>query len=238
MRFERAVVLVLAVAAVVAGPVALAPLSGSAGANDAVERVTADQSLDTASNSVVLPMIARDGGPGDAVLNNPDPYAVGTRTGIAEVDGVLAALEAESHDALEALFTLTPAPCVINPQGITNPPLCTEGVRAGTLVPVFRATSCESVWPAYLDELLTGQVWSRPHPVLAIYRDPTDAYSWLPAADFAILVLQGGPPNNGRPAVIRVSGGRVSGIAFGCGHTFAQLVAGVDTGRFVLAPRW
>jgi hypothetical protein len=186
---------------------------------------------------VALPMVARNGLPGDIISNNPPPYPPGTRTGVAAVDEVLAALAADSPGPLKTLLQSTPAPCVVNPQGITNPPLCPEGVPAGTLVPVFRASACESVWPDYFDQLLRDSLWRGPRPVLAIYRDPTDAYGWLPPADYAVVVLQAGPPAGGRPAVIRVSNGRVNGILFGCGHTFDQLVAGVDAARFVLPPQ-
>jgi hypothetical protein len=71
--------------------------------------------------------------------------------------------------------------------------------------------------------------------VLAIYHDPTDAYGWLPAADYAIVVAQG-PPGDGWPAVVRVEDGRVNGIAFGCGQGFERLVEGVTPDRYLLPP--
>jgi hypothetical protein len=172
-----------------------------------------------------------------AAATAPQPYPAGTRTGTPADDAVLAALEAPSPDALKALFALTPAPCKVNPQSITNPPLCPAGVAAGTLVPVFRAMSCESVWPDYLEEILTT-VWKSPRPLVAIYKDPTDYYSWLPAAEYALIIhTLGNTASGGSPAVVRVALGKVNGIAFGCGQPFEQSVAGVTADRFVLPPR-
>ncbi len=179
----------------------------------------------------VLPLLARDAA--EPLPKDPDPYPPGTRSGAADVDGVIEALESASPDALKALFELTPAPCVINPQGLTNPPLCPEGVAAGTPVPVFRATACESVWPEYLEQVLT-QVWQADRLLLAIYQDPTDAYSWLPAANYAIVLSRGW---GGQPFVVRVKDGRVNGIAFGCGQSFPQLVADVEDWRYLLPPK-
>lgn len=196
---------------------------------------TPGDAADTASYTLVLPFVAADGS-GPVAPAVPDPYPVGTRTGIPSLDTVLAALDAEDAGPLRALFALTPAPCVINPQSITNPPLCPDGTPAGTPVPVFRATSCESLWPDYLEEVLL--LWEGPRRVLAIYRDPTDAYAWLPAAEYAIVVRGVNDPRGEVPAVVRVSAGRVNGIAFGCGQSFEEQTAGIDPGRYLLPPQW
>jgi hypothetical protein len=178
--------------------------------------------------------------PTEVTLTSPRPYPQGTQVGIPAVDSVLKALEAPTPDALEALFVETPAPapCVINPQGIHSPPLCPAGVASGSLVPVFRATACESVWPDSLQRVLTGPLWTSPRPLLAIYRNPTDAYSWLPAADYAIIIhTLGNTESRGWPAVIRVQGDHVNGIAFGCGQDFEELTAGIGADRYVLPPQ-
>jgi hypothetical protein len=180
----------------------------------------------------VLPLLARDAaGP---LPDDPEPYPPGTRSGAADVNAVIEALESASPDALKALFELTPAPCVVNPQSLTNPPLCPEGVAAGTPTPVFRATACESVWPEYLEEVLT-QLWQEERPLLAIYQDPSDAYGWLPAANYAIVATRG--QEGGQPFVIRVKDGRVNGIAFGCGQSFPDLVADIEDWRYLLPPQ-
>ena len=159
----------------------------------------------------------------------PRAYPAGTRTGIAEADAVLAALEAPTPDGLKALFMLTPSPCVNDPKTITNPPLCPPGVAAKTMVPVFRAMGCEAHWPDYLESVLSG-AWKYPRPLLAIFRTVPEAFAWLPAADYGVIIETRGAPT----VVVRISAAKVNGIDTGCGQGLDHFVEGVTASRFIL----
>ena len=156
------------------------------------------------------------------------------RTGVPKLDRVLDALFAGDAGKLRALLELTPSPCVVNPQGIHNPPACPQGVASGTMLPVFRALAGEAVWD--VDGLLPGWLGRR-HEVYAIYRDPPEAVDgWIPTAEYAIVLsdLDLSPMFAGE---VRVSSGKVTGIIFGGSLGVERFVEGVSSDRFVLPPR-
>ncbi len=138
-----------------------------------------------------------------------------------------------SIPAIQALFVETPSPCVVKPQGIHNPPACPDGVPGGALLPVFRATSCESVWPEYLATAM--DYWApRRHAVYAILRQPSTTYGWLPASDFAVALSDLDP--DGWGSAVFVTGDRITGIAFGCGQPVQGVAAAIASAGYVLPP--
>jgi len=65
-----------------------------------------------------------------------DYYPLSTRTGIADVDAVLAAVESGDAQALRDLIRLTTVGCT-KTEGLGGPPKCREGEAEGTLVNVL-----------------------------------------------------------------------------------------------------
>jgi hypothetical protein len=159
--------------------------------------------------------------------------AHGTQSGVPELDRVIATVLSGSIPAIQALFVETPSPCVVKPQGIHTPPACPDGVADGTLIPVFRASVCESVWPDYLPTALSAWA-SRPHVVFAAAKGPTGFYKWLPAADYGVVLNETGPEGYG--SVVFVTGGRITGLGIGCAQTPQQILAQITHQGFLLPP--
>jgi len=66
----------------------------------------------------------------------PEYYPLSTRTGIPDVDAVLAAVESGDPQALRDLVRYTTVGCT-NAEGLGGPPKCREGEAEGTLVNVL-----------------------------------------------------------------------------------------------------
>ena len=67
---------------------------------------------------------------------NPEYYPLSTRTGIADVDKVLVAVESGDAQALRDLIRFTKVGCT-NADGLGGPPKCREGEAEGTLINVL-----------------------------------------------------------------------------------------------------
>jgi hypothetical protein len=160
--------------------------------------------------------------------------ARGPQSGVPELDRVVATVLSGSVPAIQALFVETPSPCVVKPQGIHNPPACPDGVAGGTLLPVFRATACESVWPNDYPPTPVSTWAGRPHVVFAVAKGPTELYNWLPASEYAVIFNETGP--DGLGSVVFVTGGRITGFGFGCGQSAQQILAQITHQGFLLPP--
>lgn len=164
---------------------------------------------------------------------SPDGYPLSRSTGVKDVDDILAAIASGNIGRIEPLFSETASPCVVDPQSITNPPRCGAGIPAGTAMPIFRASACDSVWPDYLLTALAGW-FSQPQLVYAVYSQAPMAYSWLPAAQYAVVFNE--PKANGSGSFIRITDGKITGWAFGCGQPPSTLLSGVSASQYVVAP--
>jgi hypothetical protein len=164
---------------------------------------------------------------------SPDGYPLSRSTGVKDIDDILAAIASGNISRLQPLFSETLSPCVVDPQSIANPPRCPAGVPAGTAMPIFRASSCDSVWPDYLLTALAAW-FGRPHLVYAVYNQPPVAYSWLPAAQYAVVFND--PTANGGGSFIRITDTKITGWDFGCGQPPSKLLSGVSASQYVVAP--
>jgi hypothetical protein len=84
--------------------------------------------------------------PTQAPQPSPTPvnaHPAGTRTGVAVIDGVLAALEAGDAAALTGLLSFHPYRCDNAPAGTEGANPCPPGVAAGSPVDVVAAGGCE-----------------------------------------------------------------------------------------------
>jgi hypothetical protein len=70
------------------------------------------------------------------VTGGPEYYPLSTRTGIADIDAVLAAVESGDPQQLRDLVRFTTVECT-NAEGLGGPPKCREGEAEGTLVNVL-----------------------------------------------------------------------------------------------------
>lgn len=114
--------------------------------------------------------------------------SLSTRTGIADIDVVLDAIESDDPQQLRGLLRFITVPCTIA-DGLGGPPKCRENESDGTLVEVFPFLGSEG---GYLHkenlDLWTGiDVVS----LYAVYRNSENVYSdeTFPAGEYAILFL-------------------------------------------------
>lgn len=113
-------------------------------------------------------------------------YSLSTRTGIAEVDAVLAAVESGDPQQLRALFRFTTVACT-KADGLGGPPKCQENEAEGTFVDVFPFLGPEGhfIREAELSNFPGVNVIS----VYAVYQVSNSAYSEdaYPAGEYAVV---------------------------------------------------
>lgn len=114
------------------------------------------------------------------------PSVVAT-TGIPDLDRLIAILTSGDVAAVKAILIEMPSPCVVNPRDIQNPPACPDGVAAGTLLPVFRASAGEAVWPGQLDQGLPDSV-AQNRTLYGVQRSGPTSQQWIPAGNFMIVL--------------------------------------------------
>ena len=79
--------------------------------------------------------------PSPPSLSTPTPFS-GRRTGIPEVDAVVAAVESDEPDRVRSLLRYMTFPC--EPPGADGPAICRTGQKEGTPVDLFPTEGCES----------------------------------------------------------------------------------------------
>ena len=115
-------------------------------------------------------------------------YPLSQRTGIAEIDVVLDAVEGDNPQQLRDLFHFINVPCT-NADGLGGPPKCRENESEGALVEVFPFLGGEG---SYLHkenlDLWPGVDVKR---LYAVYRNSENVYSdeTFPAGEYSILFL-------------------------------------------------
>ena len=117
---------------------------------------------------------------------SPGSYPLSTRTGIADVDEVLAAVESGDAQALRDLIRFTTVGCT-NADGLGGPPKCREGEAEGTPVHVLPFLGPEGSFMHQAD-LASFQ----PMEVLGIYAvysvsDSAYAEEASPAGEYAAM---------------------------------------------------
>lgn len=139
-------------------------------------------------------------------------YPAGTHTGVADLDAVIDTVQSGNATAIQALFVQTPSPCVINPQGIHNPPACPTGVAADTLLPVFRAAAGEAIWPTNLKSVVESSA-TRDRTLYAVFSSEGAKVQggWVPTGKHAILL---GDASKQSGALYFVEGGKIVGAEF------------------------
>ncbi len=124
--------------------------------------------------------------PGTATTTVPPTPGANASTGIPDLDRLIAILTSGDVAAVKAILIETPSPCVVT--GIYNPPACPAGVAAGTMLPVFRASAGEAVWPGDLERVLDSSV-TRNRTLYGVRISlPIPGQQWVPAGNYAIVV--------------------------------------------------
>jgi hypothetical protein len=151
-------------------------------------------------------------------------YPWSTRTGVAVVDSVLAALETGGPLPVQG----TQIACVEEPQGIGAPPMCPEGVAEGTLVDGFFSSTCEGSW-GLVREIHADQLFGQnpgPKRLFAVGRpDPpsrgVEEGGGLPRDYLIVLALplESGGDWEAAPYTLGIRGGGVVSTHVPCGGT-------------------
>ena len=187
-----------------------------------------------------------DGGDQPAPTSTVDaPAATATvtvpadRTGIAEVDAVLDAVDSGDREALAALVGFTVIPCVEEVVGKGAPPECRADEPDGTPVDVFTFVECEGAYlrpdemAGLLDPLLGPDV-----DLYAVYAGLGELF---PPGEYA-AIYSGvvGPAGAGVLEFayrVVIENGTIIGAGTGCAQTPEELVAFAGLTDPVLPPR-
>lgn len=138
------------------------------------------------------------------------------RTGIPEVDALLAAFSADdrkgSGEPFKPLIGFTEIACTATPEGIGGPPPCQLNEEDGELVEVFDYGACEGEYlrPHQIDRVLSILARSS---LYAIYRPATDGrYS----GDYVAVVTDTAAEGMGLAWAVEIDDGKIVGLSFSC----------------------
>ena len=115
-------------------------------------------------------------------------HPLDTRTGITEIDTVLAAVESDDPQSLRDMFSYTKTSCMtVNALG--GPPPCPEGEAEGTAVEVLPVLGPEGSY-LYKDEI-SNWPGLDVEGIHAIYNVSENAYSdeYYPKGDYGIVLI-------------------------------------------------
>ena len=175
--------------------------------------------------------------PSPPSLSTPTPSS-GRRTGIPEVDAVVAAVESAEPDRVFDLFRFTPIPCE-PPTSDTGYILCLPEEPEGTLVDSLPVSLCKDTRfrretvDAYLRVELEGPT------LYAVYRAPP-GLAQGPAQYVAVFSKP--PPGARRGLAVAIDQGQIVTIFFAkhtpnaCAQTAAELVESLGLDDAVLPP--
>ena len=126
------------------------------------------------------------------VQSQPTPaekyHSLDTRTGIAEIDNVLAAVESGNPQSLRDLFHYNRVACMtVNALG--GPPPCREGEAEGTMVEVLPFLASEGSY-FHKDEI-NNWLGLEVDGIYAVYQVSENAYSdeYYPKGDYGVILI-------------------------------------------------
>jgi len=163
----------------------------------------------SACKSLVTPTVEVTSAPVEAESaveeDESGPYSFSTRTGIADVDIVLDAVESSDPQRVRDLLHFMDLSCT-NADGLGGPPKCRENELDGALVEVFPYLGSEGnyFYKENLD-LWTGIDVTK---LYAIYKNSESVFSDtnFPAGEYAILFLS---EDNFPGTILQISGGQI-----------------------------
>jgi hypothetical protein len=154
----------------------------------------------------------------------------GARTGIQEVDAIIAAVLVRDIDAMRKLVRYTTARCT-TASGLGGPPKCERGEAEGTWVEAFPILGSEGgfVRRASIDGVLQFEVQG----LYAVYRVPDNAYKedYWPAGRYGIVFLD----KDGSALTLLSDRGGIVRIVYNRGQTPAMAIK-QDAGELLLPP--
>jgi hypothetical protein len=156
-------------------------------------------------------------------------YPASTRTGNADIDPVLAAVESGNGQQIFAITGFSQAACTDHPEGIGAPPKCPQGVSEGTPIEVIPVSACEGALVPRTDFEASPAVPGVGMPLDTIVRaDSSQAWQ------YTVMFTN---PTNGLAAALYVTKGKITGTWSGCSETPAEWLASQPHGEFILPPK-
>ena len=165
-------------------------------------------------------------------------HPIGTRSGDAAIDAVIAALESGDSQAIARLLRFETVGCT-HELGLGGPPKCGQDDAEGTPFEALATGGCEGGW--WLEpELQSTEGLSRfvkayaGAGLYAVYRLPASAERWPKGESIIVFVRDTG---FGRFAqTMGVTGGRIVSNWGGCGTRPEDALRGEQGATVILAP--
>ncbi|MGE3962455.1 MAG: hypothetical protein AB7F65_12310 [Dehalococcoidia bacterium] len=148
--------------------------------------------------------------PTSTVLPTPTPTPPSPpgprRTGDADLDAIIEAVEAGDVDSLAAAQRLEQVECATESQGIGSPPLCSdEGVEPGTMLTVASGASCE------------GFLTTRPRALIELFVEAQDGlYAALDGSGGVVHLLFHGDLDHPEGVELWMRDGMIEVVQTGC----------------------
>jgi hypothetical protein len=162
-------------------------------------------------------------------------YPLSTRTGVADIDIVLAAVESGDTQQLRDMLRFMNVACT-HAEGLGGPPKCLDGENEGTIVSVFPFLGSEGSF-LHLENL---DVWTGidvTH-LYAVYGNSESVYSDenFPSGEFAVLFLS---EDHFPATVMQITNGQIVRIdtVFDTSADGLENVLNRDASALILSPR-
>lgn len=168
------------------------------------------------------------------VLDSQGTYSLETRTGIADVDPVIAAVASGDRAQIESLISYTTAPCTTR-EGFGGPPKCKEGEAEGTMIEAVPMISSEGGF-IRKEEL---DIWTGVDAtaLFAVYKVSEDGVEeeYYPRGEYAVVFLSN---ENGVGITPRIIDGRIVRVDYPFYVTWRELKDRVeqDASEVILTP--
>lgn len=163
-----------------------------------------------------------------------DNYPLDTKTGIEDVDNVIAAVASSDPQALRSLISYTRAPCT-TAEGLGGPPKCRDGESEGTMLEVLPFMGSEG---SYIRKSEIGN-WQGidATAIYAVYRVSENAQvdEYSPPGKYAVIFVS----TENQPAVsIRIANGGIVRIDYllDSSPQALQIAIERDASEVILAP--
>ena len=168
------------------------------------------------------------------VLDSEGTYSLETRTGIEDIDNVIAAVASGDRGQLESAINYTTAPCT-NREGLGGPPKCRAAEAEGTLVEAFPAVGGEGSF--IRKEEISNWTGVDASALFAVYRVSAEGVQeeYYPRGEYAIVFLSQG---DGPAVTLRIAEGGIVRVDYPLGTTLQDLKKTVeqDAAEVILVP--
>lgn len=160
------------------------------------------------------------------VPDSQGAYSLETRTGMEDIDNVLAAVASGDRAQLESLINYTTAPCTTL-EGLGGPPKCHLGEAEGTPIEAFPLVGSEGGF--IRREEIDIWIGADADALFAVYRVSEDGMEeeYYPRGETAIVFLSN---DNGPAVTLRILDGAIVRVDYSFYESLQDLKARVEQG--------